>query len=306
MNDKEWLEVPVFIHGITPEPKPQSHAPLFAEFLARLNAALAARAKPPLEEPGIMVEWGWEGSRGADRDLAAAEEILAERIFGVYPRPRKIPNPIHSFCDEIRRYFIFGFADIAYYGSADGRKTVGDNVFEHLGEQIDALHAGYKKGMRPISLTFITHSAGTVIAHDFLYKLFDPNKGLFGLGLNKARRLVHNDALRVRRFFTLGSPITPLAFRHNDVVQTVKAGKCLNGERIGLRAADGFDNPRWVNIWDRDDIFSYPLAPLYCDTAAGGDLLISDILVHLGATFPKVHRLYWQSEEVVAALADAY
>jgi len=306
MPEHDWLEVPVFIHGITPEAKPQSHAPLFAEFLALLNAALAARGKPPLAEPGIMVEWGWDGSRGVDRDLAAAEEVLAGKIFGVYPPPRKIPNPIHSFCDEVRRYFIFGFADIAYYASADGRKAVGDNVFEHLGEQIDALHVGHNKGKRPVSLTFITHSAGTVVGHDFLYSLFDPNKGLFGLGLNKARRLVHNDALRVRRFFTLGSPITPLVFRYDDVIQTVKDGKCLDGERLGLRAADGFANPRWVNIWDRDDIFSYPLAPLYCGADAAGDPLVKDVLMDLGATFPKVHRLYWQSEEVVAALADAY
>ena len=310
MNDKatpraDWFEVPVFIHGITPEPKPESHAPLFADFLRRVNAALTARGKPTLTEPGIMVEWGWEGSHGVDRDLAAAEDALAQRIFRVFPPRRGLGNPLHRFADEIRRYFIYGFADLAYYTAAAGQKAIRANVFDHLGEQIDKLQAGAGKGQRPISLTFITHSAGTVIGHDFLYYLFETDGGLFGLGLEKARKLVRKGALRVRRLFTMGSPITPLVFRDDAAIRTIKNGGCLDGERIGLRTGDGFPNPRWVNIWDRDDIFSYPLAPLYC-VPGDGDPLIVDVHFDLGPTFPKVHRAYWESVDVVNTLADAF
>jgi hypothetical protein len=62
MSEREWLEVPVFIHGITSEREPASHAPNYFAFLRLVNAALAARGKRAVDAPPIMVEWGWERS----------------------------------------------------------------------------------------------------------------------------------------------------------------------------------------------------------------------------------------------------
>jgi hypothetical protein len=305
MAGKEWLEVPVFIHGITPEAAPQSHAPLFRRFLERLNAALAARDKPALSENAVIVEWGWEVSNGADRVLAAAERVLAARVFDAYPAPSRLPHPVQSICDSIRLYFLRGFADLVYYASPDGQRALRENVFDVIGARVTEIQETSGERAPRVSLTFLTHSAGAVIGHDFLIRLFEPKgHGFFGWGLNKARKLARKQALRARRFFTLGSPLAPFILRDDAVVARFKDNGFLDVEPLGLRPGDGLAGPRWLNIWDRDDIFSYPVARLYGD--GGPTATVVDRLVNLGGTFPGVHRKYWESEEVINALADAF
>jgi len=66
-----------------------------------------------------------------------------------------------------------------------------------------------------------------VKSHDFLYRLFGWGARLdFGLTLNKVRNLVRRGRLRVRRFYTMGSPIAPFIFRSAALIEKVlKRGK---------------------------------------------------------------------------------
>ena len=58
MSERDWLEVPVFIHGITSEREPASHTSSYFAFLRLVNEALAARGKKVIDAQPIMVEWG--------------------------------------------------------------------------------------------------------------------------------------------------------------------------------------------------------------------------------------------------------
>jgi len=303
--DAEWLEVPVLIHGITTAAYPTSHGPAYAAFLARVNGALAAAGKRPFDEPAITVEWGWEDSLGRDRDLAAAERALAAGTFAAVGRRAGLARVWDRVPDAGRRAFIYGFADLSYYISADGEKAVRENVYRCLSQQLEAWEERQGGRAARVSLTFFAHSAGAVVAHDFLYKLFSPRGGgPFGLWLNAPRRLVRRGRLRVRRFYTLGAPIPPLVLRADALIAKAIAGERLEPAHIGLREEDGLGNPRWVNFWNRRDVFSYPVAFLYRGDGAGAPL--QDRCVELKGNFPDVHRRYWESDAVARAIAETF
>jgi hypothetical protein len=307
MAEREWLEVPVFIHGITSEREPRAHASAYLAFLGRVNKALAARGKAPFAEPPIMVEWGWEASLGKDKYLAEAERLVAREALA-FPEGRRgiTLNPLRRFTDGAREAFLYGFADMFYYISADGGRAVRDNVFRHLESEIETVKkAGGRDGAR-VSLTFIAHSAGTVIAHDFLYRLFGWGaRPVFGLTLNRVRRLVRRRRLRVRRFYTMGSPIAPLIFRSEALIEKILKRERLNPAVIGLGADAELANPRWVNFWTREDLVAYPVAFFYEGGEDGGAVVV-DRAVDLNETFPAVHGAYWRSAEIADVIGETF
>lgn len=298
-----WIEVPVCIHGITPQAEPTSHDGWFGQLLANVNAELRARGKDPLGDDVVRVEWGWEGSEGKDHALAEAERALAACLETNGALSANSRNPVKRLYGEMRSYFIFGFADLFYYVSEEGRAAVWENVFGGITRQLAEIE-GRKGEKAKLSLTFFAHSAGSIVAHDFLYHLFDPRGGFLGFGLNDVRKMARRGRLRVRRVYTMGSPIAPSLFRGQALVDKVKTGEKLNPEHIGLKAGDALGVPRWVNFWDYDDVFSYPIAYLYAPSAEGP--VLTDVRVELGGFFPQVHRRYAESREVAAAIAATF
>jgi hypothetical protein len=306
VTEREWLEVPVFIHGITSEREPSSHASSYLAFLALVNDALSARGKAPFTAPPIMVEWGWEASLGEDKYLAEAERVVAREALAPTGKRRGIVlNPLRRFNDGARDAFLYGFADMVYYISKDGERAVRENVYRHLDREIRLLKKVDGPGRPEISLTFIAHSAGSVIAHDFLYRLFGWGaRPAFGLTLNKVRNLARRGRLRVRRFYTMGSPIAPFIFRSAALIEKIRKREKLSADVIGLRRRDGLANPRWVNFWDDEDLVSYPVAFLYGEEDGGA--VVVDKRVSLGESFPEVHSAYWRSAEIAAYVAETF
>jgi hypothetical protein len=90
--------------------------------------------------------------------------------------------------------------------------------------------------------------------------------------------------------------------RANSVIQMLLKDKTLDTEKIGLRAADGLSNPRWVNFWDKDDLVSAPVAPLYNNAQN----VILDQHVNAGFMLPKAHTEYWFSDEMASYIAKTY
>lgn len=307
MSEREWLEVPVFIHGITSEREPRAHASTYLSFLGLVNKALAARGKEPFAEPPIMVEWGWEASLGKDKYLAEAERLVAREALASSGRRRGITlNPLRRFTDGAREAFLYGFADMFYYISRDGGRAVRDNVFRHLGGEIESAKKRGGRNRVNVSLTFIAHSAGTVIAHDFMYRLFGWGaRPVFGLTLNRVRRLARRRRLRVRRFYTMGSPIAPFIFRSEDLVEKILKKERLNPAVIGLDADAELANPRWVNFWAREDLVAYPVAFFY-EEGENGEAVVVDRRVDLGGSFPGVHSAYWRSAEIADYVAETF
>ena len=306
MAEPDWLEVPVFIHGITSEREPASHTSSYFAFLRLVNEALAARGKKVLDAQPIMVEWGWEASLGKDKYLAEAERLVAREALTLTAKSRGLRlNPLRRFTDGAREAFLYGFADMFYYISKEGGRAVRDNVFAHLTGEIRDLKRSGDGGSPRISLTFIAHSAGAVIAHDFLYRLFGWGaQPLFGLTFNKTRRLARRKRLRVRRFYTLGAPVAPFIFRSEALIEKILRRERMNAAVVGLNADEGLGNPRWVNFWDDDDLVAYPVAFLY--EKVDGERVVVDRCVDLRANFPAVHSAYWRSPEIADYVGETF
>ena len=313
-NNNDWLEVAVFIHGITNKGDVEPHTPVYEGFLERLNKALTRRGKAPILKRPIMVEWGWERSPGDDRYLAAAERRIAGKVFREMEK-RFDFAPVFFWArpayDKLRETFFYGFDDLFYYVSEDGETTIRNNIFNAISREISERCLEVRGKPRPVSLTFFAHSAGSVIAHDLLFHLFGPEVTRPGEGeVHKVRTLVNRGLVRVKKLYTMGSPITALAVRSNNVIKRILDEEKLLPEEIGLTPEDGLDNPRWVNFWDKDDIFSYPVEVLYETGGPGAKAVIEDKYVDLGPflgdLFPYCHHKYWTSRRVINYVAKTY
>src|SRR5688500_18256244 len=100
-----------------------------------------------------------------------------------------------------------------YYVSSDGKAAVRAALAEQI---VRFVEAGRGDTREPISLTFVGHSAGSVIAFDFCYYLFaeedrrfvkDPIRGMYNEEVKHLRALALEGRLRIRRLVTIGSPI---------------------------------------------------------------------------------------------------
>jgi hypothetical protein len=311
MSETDWLEVPVFIHGVSPDEKPKSHKAEYSSLLKAINYGLKERGKSPLVKP-IYMEWGrkYPGSKGMDQYLAQVER----RLNGLVKESMGNNNyaSIPFAYKTIRELLFFAVADLMYYVSSDGEKALRAHVFRDLAARITELA---NQGFNRISLTFFTHSAGTLIAHDLLYHLFGKTytkgemagnevKDIMKYARKKSMDQTSATLLRVRRLYTFGSPISLLSIRANSLVKRLNTPKVqlLDTEAIGLRAADGLENPRWVNFWDKDDLIAAPVGFLYKNTTN----VIEDVTVNAGSLLPKAHTEYWYSLEMANYIADTY
>ena len=194
--------------------------------------------------------------------------------------------------------------DLFYYVSSDGERGVRNHVFEQIARAVNQLPHG-----QDLSLTLFTHSAGTVIAHDFLYHLFGAAASpLAAVSAQKevlaVRDLVDAGSLRVRKLFTMGSPITPLVFRADSLLLKVVLGQKIDPAGLGLKPDPELGAPRWVNFWDRDDVISFPLAFNYA--AVQNQAVVEDFYADIGDFFPAVHGKYWSSTKVAARMAEVW
>lgn len=309
METKKWVEVPVFIHGITPDADPHSHASqyeslngLILKAFERLNEVqkLDGEASKQFNADLIPVEWGWlspgDSTTETDEWLAKAEhrllEIVSKSEIGISNFDFTL-NPMRVFRGITRALIFQGFADLFYYASREGEIVVRDHVFRQIVNGIKQIGEAER-----ISLTLITHSAGTIIAHDLLYQLFRSEevvkvKANFGElphpAVKELRELTANGQLRIRRFYTLGSPITPLVMRSTGLIRKSLANEPLLARNIGLEPQPDLPGYRWVNFWDQDDFASYPVSFLY---EAG---VVEDRYVDVcdSILLNPAHNLYW-------------
>ena len=334
-------EVFVYVHGVTPRGQ-KSHAQQYAD----LHNAITARASnlnPPKQIPPQYcgVEWGWDPTNGQGKShqlLDKAEEELGTRALAAASAPSDWTiNPMRIAVDKFRGLMMFNFADMFYYASQDGKNALryatANSIIEHLrGLNVDLDNDA-------VSLTLIAHSAGSVVAFDFLFALFyrprqardfiDPalvktgpsEKGPAAASspdevertlndLDRLKALAEAGRLRARRLFTFGSPVTPLAFRADSLLNILARddndprGNRVDGAEYGLttngRFADPLSNPRWVNFWDKDDPIAWPVEPLM--RQAGAE--VKDVYIDVSDSVTKAHESYWANEEFHRLIAQ--
>ncbi|OQX79404.1 MAG: hypothetical protein B6D56_07190 [Candidatus Omnitrophica bacterium 4484_70.1] len=312
---KQWKEIIIYVHGITPEANVHSHRKNYADLHKKVSVYCQKLGKSFGEEK-VMVEWGWEGSLYKDRYLAEAERKVAKLVFEEMKRCKDFTiNPLRFSLSLIRKLFLYGVADIFYYVSEEGKRIVRRNIFAHILHSLERVRQNYLP--QRLSLTCIGHSAGTVILHDFLYHLFSKSylsksppvykdfnkkeKSLLTLG----RELAQKKKLRLRKFYTFGSPITPLLFRSQNLIEQVVANKqkgFLDISQIGIIPYKDLTPPRWVNFWDKDDFIAYPVKFLYKDNTEQ----IKDVCIDVSDRIFAAHSKYWRSKKVAFQIAQTY
>lgn len=298
--DDEWLEIPVFIRGITPVSKPLKQDAQHKGLLNLINIALKKRGKMLFVERPLNIEWGWDnGQKHNDRYLAEAQLILGNVTNSITKKINDLSfNPFRILNNRLRHVFVAGFSDMFYYISSDGEKSVRRTIFNKLSEEIHK-----RISEKKISLTILAHSAGSVIAHDILFHLFGRKRESMD-AINKLRKLIMNKELRIRKFYTFGSPLTPMIFRADSLLMKVIKKEKINPEDIGFLYHDNLTNPRWVNFWDKDDIASFPIEFLY--ETNNGEKVVEDKYLDLGDRFPWVHSRYWKDYRIADYIAKTF
>jgi len=325
----EWAEVLVLIPGISPESQPEVPDKYYNGLLAQLDSLLPD-GKRFDNNSIIKLNWGmgkdtapFEDAR-ADEYLAEVERRTARKIMALVDeqKARDLPSLpgriLRRIIGQVKAHevLLYGVPDLFYYVSTDGERVIRNRIFKEIGENIVRRHKeATDKG---ISMTIVGHSAGCVIAHDFLYHLFgksdqqaakdiENDKGIAEVA--EMRKAHQAGRLRLRRLYTFGSPIAALMFRSNSLVRLVMEDALIDPESIGLREADNLtpSAPRWVNFWDVDDLASFPVAPFY-DNQKG---MIEDKCVDRDRgwkrdLFPASHLWYWQSQEVAKYIAETF
>jgi hypothetical protein len=325
-------ELLVYIHGVSPLGQ-KSHA---ADYSALHTGISSVRSGYP--EKYCSVEWGWHDGTPNPKShqlLSDAEQHLGARALRAVDDPRDFTlNLLRIAVGKFRSLLIYNFSDMFYYTSEDGKNAIRYVVAKSIVDGVRSALTAKKDSL--LSLTLLAHSAGSVAAFDFLFFLFGPRKEATAFinpakvkatpsdavypmepaqvektldELQELRRMADADRLRVRRLFTFGSPITPLAFRCDAILEILSrsANSRLESAQYGLtRNPEAFgkplENPRWVNIWDKDDPIGWPVEPLM---SRQGEV-VKDAYVDVSDSMISAHSAYWRSSRVQAVIAKAW
>lgn len=291
------METFVYIHGVVGERRrTRSHRGQYRAL--HLGLAHHGVEVPPFSE-AVQVEWGWGTARaGTTRTLEKAQRVVYDRVEAATPTDRTGFGSLlfAPAIDPVRKLLALGWSDLVYYIGERGKLRVRSLVWNEILGRVGV--------DREVDLVLVAHSAGSLIAHDFLYWLFP---GMRDAEIATAAELPDLDAFadaranwRVRRLVTLGSPIAPTLVRSAEVTDLLAGPDSprLSLDVLGLArpAHDGSD-PLWLNVWDRHDVLSHPLAPFY----SGGKL--RDLYPDVSDSLRGAHDAYYESDGVHALLA---
>ena len=335
-NTSDFDEYAIYIHGVSD--KSQSHKPQYEKLHNAILDQLPDDKKSAWSNTvPCYVEWGWkyppESSTEDHRFLQDAQDKFAERVLPKIEEPfDPTINPARLLLKAARQMMLKGFSDMFYYVSEDGKSSVRAAVVSQIMKQLSS-QLERASDWKPISITLLGHSAGSVIAFDFLFYLFnqenqeEPPPKFFTFDesllrmaspsevleqqkkaeefVEKLRQMAQQDKLRIRRLVTFGSPISMLAFRSNPVLKILESGERLDVSKFGLdRNPDVFGEPltgpRWINLWDKDDIIAWPVEPLMKEQIPA---VVRDVYTNVGNMISTAHNLYWNDKTVHREIA---
>lgn len=297
------VEVVVYIHGVSFSKKARPHTDEYDLLHNGIGRYLPDDALWPKKYCGV--EWGShqpsDPSPSSQALLTTAQRKLGARIMRAVDKQSDLTfNLARLIMEPIRNRTFYGFGDLFYYVSADGKLAVRNAVASQITKFISKQTVSRND---QLSLTILGHSAGSVIAFDFLFYLFSQSRkaasfaGEATEGMTALEKRVKAGSLRLRRLVTFGSPIAFTALRSDHVLRLLSENGRLDPEDYGLasnlRQAQPLKGPRWINIWEKDDLASWPVAPLMKATRAVIDKHpdVSDLL-------STAHHAYWGSRDV--------
>ena len=266
MSATKPVEIVVYIHGVSNSLQDRSHIAQYK----RLHRGIKGHAKWwPQEFSGV--EWGanipWEERPASQKSLTKAQQVLGGRLFPVVDETSDWTfNPVRIVVNSLRKTMFYGFGDMFYYVSTDGknavRSAVAKQIIKHINEQ-------QVSDNDLLSLTILGHSAGSVIGFDFLFYLFSKKNAKHFCShdqvtceMMRLKKRIQNRTFRLRRFITFGSPIAMTACRSDAVLKLLSDDRKLDASDYGLNSSfkigvSKLDGPRWINFWDKDDPISW-------------------------------------------------
>lgn len=314
-------EIAIYIHGVSRDPNGRSHE---AEYRA-LHEGIR-RENRLFPDSFIGIEWGWpagETKPTSHQLLTDAQRLLGGRAAPAWSSASDFTlNPARLVVNSLRDLVYYGFSDVMYYISQDGKQAVRLAVTDTITSRLEPVLAAMDDD-DVLSLTLLGHSAGSLVAFDFLFYLFFTNPGgkhkfIESKTLRrhgKTRETLHDmhdlaqrDRLRVRRLITFGSPILPFVFRSDAVLKILANDQLLDPADYGLDddrpTGRDLSGARWINIWDRDDPIAYPVEPLM--QRADGARLVEDVYIDVSDQVTRAHDAYWRSTDVHRAIAKRW
>lgn len=317
-------EVVIYIHGVS-----NGSGSHDREYATLHNGVRAANLNWPAAYLGV--EWGWNSVNSAQPSghelLSTAEEVFGGRALKALDAQWDLTlNPTRLVINQFRPLMMYGFADMFYYVSSDGKNSVRHSVAKQIVSYLKDVLAS--PAPPPISLTIVGHSAGSVVAFDLAFYLFykpsSPRAAVTSVQdasagehtfikpeevpaaeaqhtvteLRKLRDMAQQGHLRIRRLYTIGSPISFLIYRSNSLLKILSDAGRVDPANHGLtQTVTGeppLEGPRWINIWDKDDPIAWPVEPLM---QRAGEVVVDDY-VDLSDNPLSAHNEYWASQEV--------
>jgi pimeloyl-ACP methyl ester carboxylesterase len=304
----------IFVHGVSSDELGRRHDEEY-DSLYQGVAAVSPRHSAWNSAEVCKVEWGWnydgQAPSTSQRSLTLAQTTLGQRLLNVINETYDPTiNPGRLVVNAFRPLLLYGFSDMFYYVSNDGKAAVRGALAEQIAAFIDR---DGPQTTEPLSITLLGHSAGSVIAFDFSFYLFaqddrqfvrNTEKGLCNVKMHQLRQLAQEGRLRIRRLITFGSPIAMMACRNDVVVDILAEGGRLNPSWHGLTQNPSvfgppLKGPRWMNIWDKDDPIAFPVEPLVDNSRRA----VSDVYINVSSNIAEAHNLYWDHPDVHAYLA---
>jgi hypothetical protein len=169
------------------------------------------------------------------------------------------------------------------------------------------VHEVYARGLKKLSneagsdapLFVVAHSLGTVITSNYFYDLqFISDRIPTEVKENMTKTPLENGDT-FTAFYSLGSPLALWSLRYADFDTPIQVPSPYLSSYYG--SLEG----QWVNMYDKDDVFGYPLKPL---NDAYDKAVLQDIEINSGNQFiswtPLSHNHYFKTNEVINKIGD--
>lgn len=327
MEEKTITEIVVYIHGVSNDLQDTPHTSLYENFHDKIK-------HETWPQNFCGVEWGTKLENGTSNPenqelLNTAQRNLGDRVTAVIDEAKnsssrndrnssrndRVTGSDHWISDKIRKLMFYGIGDIFYYVSAEGKKAVLHAVAEQIYTFITTQNIDGEDTL--LSFTIIGHSAGAVIAFDFLHYLFSTLRSTNGAleseeedgnSMKSLRDRAEDHTLGLRKLITFGSPIAFTVFRSNEILEIFAEDKKLNPRNYGLQsqlnsAENQMEQPRWINFWERTDPISWPVAPL---VKLSDPPEILDVYLDKSNNIAKAHNGYWKSRKVHKTIGNSW
>ncbi len=212
----------------------------------------------------------------------AEKQIFKHAFPNLEPSPN-IFQPIKS----LRYFMTFFIGDIiAYTAEPENKNGIRKSVWQQIEAHCESA---------PYSI--LAHSLGSLIAFDYLYKLFEKNTMLYpGKKCETDEYKLNCFKDNFRNLFTFGSPIGLFMLRQ---------GKLWLGDKpfttIKNPVSQGH---KWLNFYDNQDVAAYPLETLFMSNPENASASLEDIIVQTGNMVLNSHTHYWRNKKLAQRIAS--